>query len=130
MTPSLDAEPVAWRTVPAVPTEAMLDAGDEPFFAVMKAQRDENRRAGRKPDAGYGSGPFSEAIYRAMLAAAPAPEGILPGDIVVRRRHGRWMADVCGDTAHSGGWTNPVDAVRDVRPAAEAILAITEGRRR
>lgn len=34
------------------------------------------------------------------------------GDIIVRRRHGRWMADMVGEAYHSGGWNNPVEATR------------------
>jgi hypothetical protein len=47
-----------------------------------------------------------------------------PGDVVVRLRHGRWMADVFGDTTHSGGWSDPVDAVRSVRSAAKVVAAL------
>jgi hypothetical protein len=50
-------------------------------------------------------------------------EEIAAGDIIVRKRHGKWMADVVGDTAHSGGWSSPVDAVRGVKKYADAILA-------
>jgi hypothetical protein len=50
-------------------------------------------------------------------------EEIAAGDIIVCKRHGKWMADVVGDTAHSGGWSSPVDAVRGVKKYADAILA-------
>lgn len=58
--------------VPVEPTEDMLDAGDEPFHAELRKQRLANEKAGR-PLAAFGSGPVSEAIYRAMLSAAPLP---------------------------------------------------------
>ena len=60
--------------VPKEPTEDMLDAADDAFHAELQKQRAANRRAGRPLDA-YGSGPVSEAIYRAMIAAAPDPQG-------------------------------------------------------
>ncbi len=34
------------------------------------------------------------------------------GDIILRRRHGKWMANMVGETHHSGGWDNPVEATR------------------
>jgi hypothetical protein len=43
-------------------------------------------------------------------------EDLIAGDIIVRKRHGRWMADVVGSSKHSGGWSNPVDPVRDIQP--------------
>ena len=64
-----------WRLVPETPTEEMLDEADQPFHDEWRAQREQNAKAGRDPNACFGSGPFSDAIYRAMLAAAPPPPG-------------------------------------------------------
>jgi hypothetical protein len=67
---------------------------------------------------------YSRPLYASPVVPVGVSRGeIAAGDIIVCKRHGKWMADVVGDTAHSGGWSSPVDAVRGVKKYADAILA-------
>ena len=68
----LALEEAGFVVVPRVPTEAMLDAADEPFHTVAKDQVAFNKRVGR-PLHGLASGPFSDAIWSAMLTASQSP---------------------------------------------------------
>jgi hypothetical protein len=51
------------------PTEAMEEAGDEPFWKALREQRERNLRAARAPDAAYASHPFIVGIWSAMIDA-------------------------------------------------------------
>ena len=69
--------PEGWVLVPREPTEEMLDAGDAPFHNEWKRQREYAAKYG-KPE-GFGSAPFSEAIYRAMIAEAALSPPLVGG---------------------------------------------------
>lgn len=60
-----------WVAVPREPTDDMLDAADEPFHREIQKQTAECRKHGGR--LGYGSGPVTDAVWKAMLAAAPRP---------------------------------------------------------
>lgn len=62
-----------WVLVPREPTEEMLEAADAPFHEEWRRQRERALRLHGKE--AYGSGPFSEAIYRAMINASPPSLG-------------------------------------------------------
>lgn len=54
----------------AEPDDNMEDAADSAFHDTLKEQRSYNEKRFGNPNAGFASGPFQDAIWKALLAAA------------------------------------------------------------
>lgn len=60
-----------WRAMPEVLTDEMEDAADDAFHAALKTTGEFNVMAGREKWSAFASAPFTDAMWKALLASTP-----------------------------------------------------------